>query len=523
MKNQMDIITDNIEYGAIGTTNKEITRNILNEWRGSQKIIDMYEAEAYSRVQNTNIENKTRAYQDEDGHIIQNINMSNIKSKTGRYRKSLKQKLNFALAKPFVISCDNDKYKEAWDNFLNSRQRAVVKRTGKNAINKGIGFSYVWINEEGELELVDVDPATIYPAWVDEAHTELDAIVRDYQIIEYQNQTPSTVYKVEFWDKKIVEKYIDYGQGEGSGDLEVDVDDSYELDEQIKERATIQQTHLQSRDGQGISWDRVPFVFMKSDEDELPLLNECKTDIDGYDMLKSKTMDSLIDDIDAVLVVEGISAEMGELSRARKLVQNSRIMSIDIGGNAHFEKVNTDISAVVQQLDLLKKDILDNTSTVDVTTIEFGSNPSGKAMRTFYEPLNQWANGFESEFRVYFENLKYFFDKWLSWKGGYGTFEELQKIDITFTLDRDMLIDESEIITNLSTLGDEISQETRDELNPYVESHEKEQKRRDDEAKKAEENNEFLKLGQDIENYNNNEQIDKNQQNLEKNNARESV
>ena len=143
-------------------------------------------------------------------------------------------------------------------------------------------------------------------------------------------------------------------------------------------------------------------------------------------------------------------------------------------------------------------------------------------MRTFYEPLNQWANGFESEFRVYFENLKYFFDKWLSWKGGYGTFEELQKIDITFTLDRDMLIDESEIITNLSTLGDEISQETRDELNPYVESHEKEQKRRDDEAKKAEENNELLKLSQDIENYNNNEQIDENQQNTEKNDLRES-
>ena len=151
----------------------------------------------------------------------------------------------------------------------------------------------------------------------------------------------------------------------------------------------------------------------------------------------------------------------------------------------------------------MKKDIQDDTCTVDVTTIEFGSNPSGKAMRTFYEPLNQWANGFESEFRVYFENLKYFFDKWLSWKGGYGTFEELQKIDVTFTLDRDMLIDESEIITNLTTLGDEISQETRDELNPYVESHEKEEQRRKEDIKKAEENNELLKLGQDIENYEN--------------------
>jgi SPP1 family phage portal protein len=519
----MDIINAQIEYGAKGTENKEITQNILNEWRHSQLIKDMMEAEMYSKVQNTNIDKKTRSYQDEDGHIITNDTLSNVKSKTAQYRKSLNQKLNFALAKPFVISCDNDKYKEQWDLFLNDVNRKVIKRTGKNGINKGIGWIYPWIDENGNFRIVDMTPETIYPAWSDVAHTELDAIVRDYNIVEYNNQTPTNVTKVEFWDREIVEKYIDYSQGEGNGALEVDNGNGeYELGEGDEERVTIQQTHMKKADGSGISWDRVPFIFLKGNDDELPLLNECKTDVDAYDMLKSKGIDSLIDDIDAVLVVEDISAEMGEITKARKMVQNSRIMAVDKGGNAHFEKVNADVQALVQQLDLIRKDIQDNTSTVDLTTIQLGTNPSGKSMRAFYESLNTWANGFESEFRVMMENLKYFFDKWLSWKGGFGTFEQLQAIDIVFTLDRDMMIDEAEIIDNIVKLGDELSQETKDELNPYVDDPEKEAKRREEDKKKALEDQELFGFQNDVDNTEEtDEENEDNNQKEEDNNKKE--
>ena len=116
----------------------------------------------------------------------------------------------------------------------------------------------------------------------------------------------------------------------------------------------------------------------------------------------------------------------------------------------------------------------------------------------FFEPLNIWANGFESEFRVFMQNLKYFFDKWLSWKGGYGTFEELQAIPITFTLDRDLMIDETEIINNINSLGEELSQETRDELNPYIENHEKEEERREADRKKAEKRDELIQFGNTV-------------------------
>lgn len=488
---QMDLIKANIEYGAKGISNKEITKNILNEWRGSEKIKDMQLADRYYRVDNAEIQKKTRAYEDENGNLVLNQTLSNAQTKTSRYRKSVNQKANFALNKPFVISCDNENYKKAWIDFLDNNKRKVISKCGKQAINKGIAWIYPWIDEKGDLQIIDTESETIYPAWSDTAHTKLDVIVRDYIVKEYVNQTSQDVYKVEFWNDKIFQKFRDYSQGEGSGDL---IDDNFNGEDELGQKANTIYTHMVNAKGEGISWDRVPFIPFKGSEDELSALNECKSDIDNYDLIKSKGIDSILDDIDAVLVVEDISPELSDLTKARKTVQNSRILTHELGGKAYYLKVDLDINAIKEKLEILKKDMIDDTNTVDVTSIEFGSNPSGKAMRMFFEPLNIWANGFESEFRVFMENLKYFFDKWLSWKGDFGTFEELQAIQVTFTLDRDLMVDEGEIIDNITSLGDELSQETRDELNPYIESHEKEEERRKADRKKAEKESELIQF-----------------------------
>lgn len=149
-----------------------------------------------------------------------------VKSKTAQYRKSVNQKYDFALAKPFVVSCDDDKYKESWEKFLNDKILKAIKRTGKDGINKGIFWSYVWINNKGELDLLDVEPETIYPDCSDREHKDLDAIIKDYLVTEYNNLSTQELYKVEFWDRQILEKYIDFSKNaeNGGGDLEQDTD-----------------------------------------------------------------------------------------------------------------------------------------------------------------------------------------------------------------------------------------------------------------------------------------------------------
>ena len=68
---EMNLINASIEYGRKGTLNRDITRNILNEWRGSETIKNMIEAELYSKVQNTAIDLKTRSYKDEYAYMNQ--------------------------------------------------------------------------------------------------------------------------------------------------------------------------------------------------------------------------------------------------------------------------------------------------------------------------------------------------------------------------------------------------------------------------------------------------------------------
>ena len=480
----------------------------------------MIDAEKYYMVQNTKIEEKTRDYTDNNGRLVQNTTLTNTKTKTAKYRK-----VNFALNKPFVISCDNDTYKQEWENFLDENIRDIISRTGKQAINKGINWDYVWIDEQGKLQIIDTEAQTIYPAWTDIAHTRLDAIVRDYVVKEYMNGTPSDTYKVEFWDNEIVQRFIDYGKGKGSGDLEDEAIGDNEESELDSRTASVLQKHMTkiNENGiqEGVSWGRIPFIYFKGNDDELPLLNVCKTNIDNRDMIKSKGIDSVLDDIDPVLVVEDIDPSVGSLIEARKLIQNSRIISVEQGGKVYYVKVDNDITNVKEQLDQIDKDIINDTNDIDLTKIEYGTNLSGKALRMFYEPLNIWANGFEKQFRVYMKQLKYFFDMWLSFKGGFGSFEELQQIDITFTLDRDLLIDETEIISNIMQMQDELSQETRDELNPYVEDHEKEEERRKEDQKKALENQEIFSFQQDVENADNS--VDNLKQNIQNSNESEKI
>ena len=78
------------------------------------------------------------------------------------------------------------------------------------------------------------------------------------------------------------------------------------------------------------------------------------------------------------------------------------------------------------------------------------------------------------------------------------------------------MIDETSIIDNIVKLQSELSQETRDELNPYVENHEKEEKRRkQDLDKEMKENDLLLEQKKDLDEENNEENAEETENNEE--------
>ena len=456
--------------------NEKLTQMMLSSWRSSPIIMDMREADKYYRNENIAINNKNRNYKDpKTGQIICNEKLSNEKMPSGFIRQSVNQKVAYGFGKPFVISIDcedddlKDRYSEEWDKFITPDFRSELKSVATECINNGIGWAFVYIDPEDEkLKISNYRSETIYPKWIDDKHKKLDAVVRDYVVQEYTDDGIKRINRVEFWDNNIVEKYTADG-------IELTVDGE-------------EMTHLAENE----SWGKVPFIFLKSSQDEMPLLKLIKKYIDAYDRLNSKSVDTLKDDIDPIIILKGISAEVHDLVEAREILSTLGMASLDTDGSASYLQANINIDNVQKKLESLKKDIKEFSCTVNTQDIQFGSNPSGIALKAAYQDLDIYMNDVETEFELFMQQLKYFFDKWLVFRKEF-TEDELKQLDITVTLDRDMMLNETELIENTAKLSGLVSQETLDGYNPAVESYEIEQERREkEESERLEKDNPYI-------------------------------
>lgn len=458
--------------------NEGLIKVMLTKWRDNPIIKSMREANKYYAVENETIQAKTRDYKDSNGNLVSNDSISNVKIPAAFLRMSVDQKVDYAFGKPFMISINKkdekisdtikDGYQKEWENFITPTNREQILEIARNAVNCGIGWCYPEI-ENGHFKISSVESDTLYPRWADKTHSELLSIVRDYIEEVYTEDDVNTVNKVEYWDAQNVEKYTcDDLTLTAEGDPTAHL--IFDYSEQDNNEVNVQNE----------GWGKVPFIPLKCCRDEMPLLKLIRHQIDAYDELQSKSVDSLVDDIDPVLLLKGMSSEIKDLTEARMLIKNVRIASVDSDGDARYIQVNPNITATEQKLDNLEKDIKEFSCTVNTQDIEFGSNPSGVALKAAYQDLDVYTNKLELQFEVFIEKLKYFFDKYLVSQNKFNA-EDLENLSVIVTLDRDMMINETELIENTSKLSGLVSQETLDNYNPAVESHEVEQSRREQE------------------------------------------
>lgn len=471
-------------------SNKDIALLILEDWRDSDAIKDMKAANEYYAVRNTGIKSKARTYKNDAGKQVTVDDVSNVRIASGIYRAMVNQKINYALGKPPVLSVENltitadeqqndenyDIYLREWEQFMSTESLSELHDVAKSAVSNGIGWAYVWIDENQKLRIVSTDSTTIYPAWADRSHTVLDAVVRDFEIASYEGTTQKTVSKVEFWDANGVERFI-YASGGLKPDTTI-------VDGEEGLSAASHMTRIVGDDVNGMGWGKVPFVALKGSRDEMPLLNVVMSQIDAYDELNSKSTDGLIDDIEPILLMRGVSGDVGELSSAKNLLKTLRIASVDKDGDAHYVSVDPNITAIQQKLEHLRKEIREYGSAVDTQDVKFGSNPSGIALKSMYSDLDIYINSLEVEFGRFFGSIKYFFDIWLEFRN-IGSVEQWADYRINVRLDRDMMINDGELIDQSVKLQGMVSQETADGWNPAIINHATEKARREAERSEA--------------------------------------
>lgn len=431
-------------------TTEELIKIYIDAFSESKELSLMQEGARYYKVENDILSRKMYRY--EDRVKIEDETKTNNKLAHGFMHTLVDDKVNYLLLKPITLTCKDEKYLDKVKEVLGRRFQKRLSQLGNETSNKGIAWLHVYINEEGEFKMLRTPSEQIIPLWEDADHEKLYALIRFYQVETYEGKEKKHVTKIEYWTKGTVEYYV-MQDGVVILDAERYLDDEHE-------------GHFRIRDTPS-SWGRIPFIYFKNNDFELPDLQFVKTLIDNYDVTRSDIANLLEDIKDIIYALRGYGGEdLGEFMRDMAYY---KAIKLDEDGGLDKIEHTIDIDAAEKHYQQLKKDIFDFGQGVDKNSDKLGNSPSGIALKFIYSGLDLKCNSLEGWFKWGFEELMRFVNIYLELTG-----QNISNEDVEIMFNRDIAINESQVITDCQNSKGVISDKTIMEQHPWVEDVEEE-------------------------------------------------
>ena len=429
----------------------EIVGEEIKEFKNSEQYKLMVMAEQYFRNR-SDVQNKTNDVS----------NRSNTKIEHPILKKLIEQKINYLLANPFTVSTKNKKYAEALNEVFDDTFRRKWKGFGRAAIKSGIGWLQPYFNEEGKLCMMKIPSTELIPLWKDAEHTALDGFIRFYDVVEYIGKKKTTRTKAEWWDSTGVKYFIstDYG---------------FTVDNEAAEEGKASHFML---NGKAYNWTKPPIIWVKYNDEELPLCYFIKELIDDINWQTSVTSDVLRDVAKFIYVLKNYGGQ--DLGEFIKDLREHLAIKVDADGGVDKLQADLNIDAVMKFLDKQRRDIFDYGCGVDTKDPDLG-NASGTAINFRYMDLDADCNALALEMKDAFQQLKVFIDTYLQIIGK-GDFSN-ETFDIIFNTD--MPVNETDVINNVKASQGIISKRTALENHPWITDVDEELARIEEEKKQA--------------------------------------
>lgn len=460
MSPEMQEITRILENGALSAmTIEQIINQEISEWKTSKKRKQMIEGDQYYRNK-TDILDRERTVIGEDGREMIVTNLANNKLVNGFVRKLVDQKVGYLLSKPISIQCEDEEYQKTLADYFDKSMLRRLQSLGKESINKGISWLHPYYDEDGIFSFKKMESEEIIPLWKDEAHTLLDAIIRTYDVESYEGTKRKTITKIEWWDTDGVKRYV------LQGGLIPDVEAGH-----VGSHFTAVEGEGEEKKEIALNWERVPFIPFKYNEEEQPLVELIKSLVDDYDSRKSDNTNNLEDLPNSIYVVKDHDGtNTGEF---RKNIATYRTVFVSGEGGVDTISLEIDTEAYKTHMEINRKDIYEFGRGVDTQSKEFGNSPSGIALRFLYADLDMDANIIENDFQAALEQLCWFIDVHIQNTTGVDYSEK----DVEFIFNRDIMINETEAVENISNSRGILSDETLVAQHPFVTDVDAEMKR----------------------------------------------
>ena len=433
----------------------------IKRFQRSQKYREMIAGENYYKGKH-DVLFKQRTAIGENGKLTILDNLPNNKIVDNQYKKMVDQKVQYVVGQPFLIRSENQQFVDSVTPYLQTKKFfKFIKAVLKDAVNCGIGWVYPHYNNDGEYVYTRFKPYEVIPMWKDAEHTILDCAIRVYEIVVYEGIEEKVATKVEVFNP------------DGIYYFELKDENLIPEDPFFEPYFTVF-----NEDGteQGYEWERIPLIAFRCGEEEIPLINRCKSMQDGLNKIESQWQDQMEEDPrNTIMVLVNYDGQnLGEFRRNLAQYGAVKVRSMD-GSNGDVRTLQIQVNAenykaIIEQF---KKAIVENCMGYDAKDDRIGSNANEMNLKSMYSDIELEANATETELQASFEELIWFLNCHLS-HIHIGDFDG-EEYEIIFN--RDIMISESDVINNIKNSVGILSDETLLAQHPWVDDPDEEMKR----------------------------------------------
>lgn len=428
-------------------TDEQFIVKEIRRFKISKRRTDMMNGERYFEGKHDILFRK-RTVIGKDGELETVTNLPNNRIVDNQYKKMVVQKSNYLLGQPFSIQCKNEEYSKILKRFFNKKFVRTLKAVGEDSLNCGIGWLFPMYDEYGQFTFKRFSPLEIIPLWKDAEHSVLESFIRIYQVVAYKGNQEKIIEKVEVYD----ESGVSYFELTDGGKLISDGDE-----------------HVPyfSIEDQGFNWTRIPLIPFKYNNKEIPLINMVKSLQDGLNLIESNFQNQMEEDTrNTILVLVNYDGEnLGEFRKNLATYGAVKVRTVDgAGGDVRTLQVEVNADNYKAIIELFKKAIIENAMGYDAKDDRMSGNPNQMNIQSMYSDIDLDVNGMETEYQAALEELLWFINMHL-FNVGHGDFEG-EDVEIIFN--RDMMINEAEVIENVAKSVGIISDETLIANHPWV-------------------------------------------------------
>lgn len=450
-------------------TDTQFLEKEIKKFKNSPKRMAMITGEKYYLGEHDILQRK-RTVIGENGELQEVDNLPNNKIIDNQYAKLVDQKVNYLLGQPLTFDSENKTYIDLLKKIFNNRFQRTLKNIGQDALNGGIAWLHPYYNEQGELAFKKFEPYEILPFWKDAEHTILDFAVRIYEVEAYEGPKEIIIEKVEVYSKNGIDRYVLQ-----NGSLIPDV-----------ENPSSNYIVVIDEDGKEVSynWEKIPLIPFKYNNKEIPLIKKVKSLQDGINTILSDFENNMQEDArNTILVLVNYDGQnLGEFRRNLAQYGAVKVKTVD-GATGDLKTLTVEVNSDNYKaiLEIFKKALIENAMGYDAKDDRLAGNPNQMNILSMYSDIDLDANGMETEFQASFEELLWFVNTHLA-NTGKGDFSNET---VTVIFNRDIMMNESEVIDNCKKSMGILSHETIIGQHPWISDVSNELERIKEEKKSA--------------------------------------